>query len=54
MLARRGLAQDTDGALAARGEADEAFVAMVLKDPWFDQAPPKSLDRNDSPNVDIT
>jgi anhydro-N-acetylmuramic acid kinase len=44
---RTGLPFDESGALAASGEADEAFVDMVLKDPWFDHAPPKSLDRND-------
>ena len=26
---------------------DAAFIASVLKDPWFDATPPKSLDRND-------
>ena len=47
MLARLGLPHDQDGALAATGEVDEAFVASVLRDPWFDAPPPKSLDRND-------
>ena len=47
MLARRGLTHDAGGVLAAQGTADEAFVAEVLTDPWFDLAPPKSLDRND-------
>jgi anhydro-N-acetylmuramic acid kinase len=47
MRARLGLAQDRDGALAAQGHVDEGFVAEVLTDPWFDLAPPKSLDRND-------
>lgn len=47
MRARLGLTHDEAGQLAAQGEADEDFVASVLKDPWFDQAPPKSLDRND-------
>ncbi|MGL4234504.1 anhydro-N-acetylmuramic acid kinase [Tabrizicola sp.] len=47
MLTRRGLPRDEGGALAAQGEVDEAFVATVLKDPWFDHPPPKSLDRND-------
>lgn len=44
---RRGLAYDVDGALAAEGEVDTAFVSLVLKDPWFSRPPPKSLDRND-------
>ena len=47
MLARLGVAQDRDGALAAKGVADEDFVALVLSDPWFALPPPKSLDRND-------
>jgi anhydro-N-acetylmuramic acid kinase len=47
MRARLGLPCDEGGALAASGAADENFVAMVLKDAWFDHAPPKSLDRND-------
>jgi anhydro-N-acetylmuramic acid kinase len=46
MLARRGLTHDEGGALAAEGSADEDFVAKVITDPWFDLAPPKSLDRN--------
>jgi len=44
---RLGLDQDADGALAAQGTVDEAFVDRVLTDPWFDLAPPKSLDRSD-------
>ena len=47
MLARRGEVRDEGGALAASGTPDEAFVATVLKDPWFDHPPPKSIDRND-------
>ena len=47
MRDRLGLMQDEGGALAATGEVDEDFVASVLKDPWFDAQPPKSLDRND-------
>jgi anhydro-N-acetylmuramic acid kinase len=47
MLTRLGLTHDKGGALAATGTVDEAFVAEVMTDPWFDLAPPKSLDRND-------
>lgn len=47
MRTRLGQSHDQDGALAAKGEVDEAFVAAVLRDPWFDAPPPKSLDRND-------
>jgi anhydro-N-acetylmuramic acid kinase len=47
MLSRLGLTHDEGGTLAAQGAVDEDFVAEVLTDPWFDLAPPKSLDRND-------
>jgi len=47
MRLRLGRDHDEGGALAAQGRPDEAFVAMVLEDPWFDLAPPKSLDRSD-------
>jgi anhydro-N-acetylmuramic acid kinase len=46
MRARAGRAFDDGGATAARGEVDEAFVGRVLAHPFFDQKPPKSLDRN--------
>ncbi|MFN3992151.1 MAG: anhydro-N-acetylmuramic acid kinase [Tabrizicola flagellatus] len=46
MQVRLGKALDEDGALAARGEVDEDFLARFLRHPWFDLAPPKSLDRN--------
>src|SRR5712692_5382649 len=44
--ARTGAAYDRDGALAARGRVDAAFIARVLADPFFAAPPPKSLDRN--------
>jgi anhydro-N-acetylmuramic acid kinase len=44
--ARTGRAFDTGGVKAARGRVDEAFVERVLRHPFFDQRPPKSLDRN--------
>lgn len=47
MRLRLGLDHDEGGALAAQGRVDEDFVAEVMTDPWFDLAPPKSLDRND-------
>ena len=49
MLARRGLAQDAGGELAAFGTVDEAVVAAFLTQPYFFKMPPKSLDRNDFP-----
>jgi anhydro-N-acetylmuramic acid kinase len=38
---------DSGGALAAQGNADEAWVARALELPFFACPPPKSLDRND-------
>ena len=47
MRARAGRELDRDGALAAEGRVDEAFVAQVLARDYFARVPPKSLDRND-------
>lgn len=41
-----GLSHDAGGAIAATGTVDEAALARLLDDGWFDQPPPKSLDRN--------
>ncbi|MDO9637370.1 MAG: anhydro-N-acetylmuramic acid kinase [Pseudotabrizicola sp.] len=49
MLARRGLAQDVGGELAASGTVEEAVVTAFLSHPYFFKMPPKSLDRNDFP-----
>ena len=46
MRLRTGAAMDRDGALAARGTVNEAAVAELLADPWFERPMPKSLDRN--------
>jgi anhydro-N-acetylmuramic acid kinase len=46
MLARTGQPFDADGALAASGEVDEAALSALLAHPFFELAPPKSLDRN--------
>jgi anhydro-N-acetylmuramic acid kinase len=47
--ALRHLAQpvDRDGALARSGRVDAARLTAFLGHPFFDRAPPKSLDRND-------
>ena len=47
MQARRGLAQDDGGALAASGRVAEGVVERVAERGWFRRVPPKSLDRND-------
>jgi anhydro-N-acetylmuramic acid kinase len=46
MQARRGLAQDAGGALAATGAVAEDLLAAFLDHPYFHRMPPKSLDRN--------
>ncbi len=38
---------DADGALAAAGRVDETVLTGMLDHPFFELAPPKSLDRND-------
>ncbi len=43
---RRGERFDEGGALAAKGRVDEARLADLLSDPYFDRQPPKSLDRD--------
>ncbi|MEO9970473.1 MAG: anhydro-N-acetylmuramic acid kinase [Hyphomonadaceae bacterium] len=38
---------DNGGALAAAGRVDEGLLAQLLDHPYFDERPPKSLDRYD-------
>jgi len=45
--ARRGVARDEGGALAAAGRVDQAVLERALARPYFSKMPPKSLDRND-------
>lgn len=45
--AETGARFDADGALAAAGQVDEAVLTGMLDHPFFELAPPKSLDRND-------
>lgn len=47
MRARRNLAADEGGALAAQGTVDETIVDRFLAQAFFHKIPPKSLDRND-------
>lgn len=44
-LRNTGIACDRDGALARAGKPDEALLARLLSDPFFQRQPPKSLDR---------
>lgn len=45
--AEAGLSHDEGGTLAMAGAVHEEALARLLDNPWFDQPPPKSLDRND-------
>jgi anhydro-N-acetylmuramic acid kinase len=47
MLARTGRAMDEGGAVAAQGRVDDTVLARLLAHPFFEEMPPKSLDRND-------
>ena len=51
MLKTTGHAVDRDGALAATGNVDESWLQQVLALPFFNQPPPKSLDRNDFASI---
>lgn len=46
MQRRLGRTRDNGGRLAAIGTPDGAILDRFAADPWFRQAPPKSLDRN--------
>lgn len=46
MRARRNLARDDGGALAAAGRVDEGVIARLIQHPFFTRRPPKSLDRD--------
>lgn len=47
MAAETGKAYDAGGAFAASGDIDRSVLATLLDNAWFDQPPPKSLDRAD-------
>lgn len=44
--AKSGAAFDAGGAIAAKGKVDEAALALLLDNGYFELPPPKSLDRN--------
>ena len=46
LFSRRGVGFDADGQLAASGRVDAAALQAMMRDPYFDRPPPKSLDRN--------
>jgi len=43
---RRGVAFDANGDLARSGRVDFSALHTMMRDPYFDRPPPKSLDRN--------
>jgi len=47
MRSRNGAARDVDGEAAAKGRVDAGVIDRLLEHPFFAQACPKSLDRND-------
>src|SRR5690349_7076981 len=47
MLRREGVAMDEGGLVAGQGKIDYLALVELLKHPYFDKAPPKSLDRNE-------
>ncbi|MGB3246399.1 MAG: anhydro-N-acetylmuramic acid kinase [Sulfitobacter sp.] len=47
MQARRGVAFDEGGKLAAKGTVEQGALELFLAEPYFARMPPKSLDRND-------
>ncbi len=51
MWQRRQMPFDKDGELASAGEVDEAVVENFLEHEFFYRMPPKSLDRNDFPDL---
>jgi len=46
MQAKAGRPHDEGGAVAAKGNVNDAILAQLLDNPYFAQTPPKSLDRN--------
>jgi anhydro-N-acetylmuramic acid kinase len=54
MRARSGAPCDRDGATAAQGRIDEAWLAGALAHPFFAAPPPKSLDRNAFASLDAS
>lgn len=53
-LRHTGASSDMDGRLALRGKINEGVVAQFLGDSYFEEPPPKSLDRNSFASIDLT
>jgi anhydro-N-acetylmuramic acid kinase len=54
VMAKSGTPYDRDGAAAAKGRVDEAWLAGALAQPYFAARPPKSLDRNAFAGLDAS
>jgi len=48
-----GVPQDMNGALALKGRVSEKMLEAALASPFFEQSPPKSLDRDSFANVSL-
>jgi anhydro-N-acetylmuramic acid kinase len=46
LIRRRGIAFDAEGELARSGRVDAPTLGRMMRHPYFDRPPPKSLDRN--------
>jgi len=53
-LKATGSPRDTDGRLALSGRVNEAVLAQFLGDSFFEEEPPKSLDRDSFAGLDLT
>ncbi|WP_422065233.1 anhydro-N-acetylmuramic acid kinase [Shimia sp.] len=51
LRARRGLAFDKGGEIAAKGTVATGALELFLQEAYFSRMPPKSLDRNDFPEM---
>ena len=51
MRARLGKPRDEGGKLATRGRVSDDIIEEFLRHPYFFKVPPKSLDRNDFPDL---
>jgi len=52
--AKAGVPFDESGKIARRGQVDKNTLRALLAHPYFDQKPPKSLDRDDFSKVEIS
>ncbi len=51
LMARLGLAMDEGGRVARDGSVETGALELFLAEPYFSRMPPKSLDRNDFPEM---